>query len=194
MSSNLNIPPDQVEHALRVFAAAKTYLIKVVTCILCWDSLSTLATEIRYIWKAKLTPLKVAYLINRYWTFLAMIFSTILIIRGVPPGVCAKAAFFEPGSVIVTLMSCSTILTIRMHALFGRSARVLTFLCLLMLGELAVLCVATTQFEAIALPAGINGCVATGKQGNAGFITAFAAAPLAFDSVIVVMTIHRFVS
>lgn len=47
-------PPDKMDHILRVFAAVKTYLI-VVTCVLVWDSLSTLSTEIRFIWKASPT-------------------------------------------------------------------------------------------------------------------------------------------
>ncbi|KAM0751466.1 hypothetical protein T439DRAFT_355386 [Meredithblackwellia eburnea MCA 4105] len=43
--------------------AAKTYMV-VMLAILVWDHLSTLPQEIRFVWKARITVNKVAFLVK----------------------------------------------------------------------------------------------------------------------------------
>ncbi|KAM0751467.1 hypothetical protein T439DRAFT_355387 [Meredithblackwellia eburnea MCA 4105] len=110
------------------------------------------------------------------------------------PHVCKHLALFEPGSTIVTVMACAIILTIRIYAIYHKSKRILVILCMGMLCELAILSLATSQFKPLSLPSQIKGCVATGQNGNSGFVIAFWAAPLFFDSLVMILTVWRVVT
>lgn len=63
--------------------AANSYLIA-WTAILYWDWLSTLPKEIEFIWRAKVTPLKVAFLAQRYGTLVFMATAATLLLADVP--------------------------------------------------------------------------------------------------------------
>jgi hypothetical protein len=64
--------------------AAKSFII-VWTAILYWDWLATLPLEVPYIWRAKTTPLKIIFLLQRYGTILFHTTAAVLILSDVPP-------------------------------------------------------------------------------------------------------------
>lgn len=210
--------PQSLVQILLVF---RDYLI-VMVAVLVWDSLCTLNLERKFIWRARWTPLKVAYLINRYWTLALACITTVLIQTNVPVHICLKIARIEPGGIVLTIMACAAILTIRVWAIVSRAVHfendflissqyercyyILAFLVSLMLAEFIVLCLAVIQFSracvcaggsklttspAVSLPSNLPGCVTAGKPGSRGWAVAFWAAPLLFDTVIILLTVHR---
>lgn len=65
--------------------AANSYLIA-WTAILFWDWLILVRLETVYIWKAKTTPLKIAFLLQRYGTLIFMTIAAVLLLSPIPYG------------------------------------------------------------------------------------------------------------
>ncbi|KAK4704830.1 alpha-L-arabinofuranosidase, partial [Phenoliferia sp. Uapishka_3] len=84
--------------------------------ILVWDSLSTLPTERRVIWKAEMSLTKIVYLINRWWTIVATAGSLGLFFsNSISPGQCQTRSFKRLDQVDQWLspQSCHCLLTSR---------------------------------------------------------------------------------
>lgn len=74
--------------------ASHQYLIAWTT-ILAWDWLALLPSEYRHIWKARWTPLKVVFLLNRYGVLVGQILSTAMILATVSKGESSLLRFYE---------------------------------------------------------------------------------------------------
>ena len=117
--------------------ASHQYLIAWTT-ILVWDWLALLPSEYRYIWKARWTPLKVVFLLNRYGVLVCQILTTAMILATVSKGaffqlisrspmltfghpntdLCGKIGWFETAALIYAIMSVSSSLELRNRAEF----------------------------------------------------------------------------
>ena len=103
--------------------ASHQYLIAWTT-ILVWDWLALLPSEYRYIWKARWTPLKIVFLLNRYGVLVCQILTTAMILATVSKGafsrlvlrdsiltfvrpntdLCEKIGWFETAALIYAIM------------------------------------------------------------------------------------------
>ncbi|KAF8889417.1 hypothetical protein CPB84DRAFT_1785524 [Gymnopilus junonius] len=111
-----------------------------LTFLVC-DTISTLPREVEYIWSKKWSVVKVLYLFMRYWTICqgavaSYEFSTVQ--KSLE--VCRALVWFEVsiGGGTVLLVAIDIILSIRLHALYKRSRKVLVFLSALVIGEFVI--------------------------------------------------------
>ncbi|KAI5481811.1 hypothetical protein MNV49_000088 [Pseudohyphozyma bogoriensis] len=172
---------------------ANAHLCVVAVASLCaWDWLALLPLEYRFISSARWTPLKVAYLVNRYWTLILMAITVVFFVAElIRVQACSSYGRVMPGGTIVTVTACSTILTIRTWAFYAKSMRILAILCVFMVCQIGVMAFATSRFLMIAFPRPLRGCVYTGSLGKQGYLVAFWAVPLAFNTTVILLTIYR---
>ncbi|GAA5902256.1 hypothetical protein JCM5296_003965 [Sporobolomyces johnsonii] len=187
----------ELDYVREVTGSAITYLV-VFLSILLWDTVATFPSEYRHIWRAKWTPVKVAFLLNRYWTVVYMTLDTAMVVRAVSPGLCQHIYLFQPAGNILVLLFCACILSTRILALYEGNRKLLVGLIVLLTLQVGVMVGATTQFRPLLLSPDIaaavdfHGCVAIAHDAKAGaFVAVFWAAPLVFDTVILVLTVLR---
>ncbi|GAA5829357.1 hypothetical protein JCM5353_004051 [Sporobolomyces roseus] len=182
--------------------SALRYLI-VWLAILLFDYCATLPQEIKYIWPSKWSPLKVLFLLLRYWTIIDQIVSTVLILGTVhiPSDVCAYMYKFETWGGLLVIFLSSLILSLRVVSICEKSYKVAAVLSVLLVIELAWMIGSQTQLVALKLPTfiadtiGWHGCLAVGDVGFRDSIaSSFWAAPLLFDTVILGITLHKIIT
>ncbi|GAA5897931.1 hypothetical protein JCM6882_005115 [Rhodosporidiobolus microsporus] len=145
-----NVPADLVvlSRTLQFYATFTVLMFGVVI----WDTLSTLNFEYRYIWKSHWSLLKVVYLINRYWTPVCITFAMVLVKGHWDPSDCSKLAIFHPIGAFLIILGCDCIVSIRIHALYNGSRKILWILVSLLVGETIIMAVVTSQSEPIVIP------------------------------------------
>ncbi|GAA5959779.1 hypothetical protein JCM21900_006380 [Sporobolomyces salmonicolor] len=121
-----------------------------------------------------------------------------MVVRSVSPALCQHIYLFQPAGNILVLFFCACILLTRILALYERSRKLLWGLILLLALQVGVMVGATTQFRPLLLAPDLAeavnfyGCVAIAHDVKAGaFVAVFWAAPLVFDTVILVLTVLR---
>ncbi|GAA5968702.1 hypothetical protein JCM3765_003416 [Sporobolomyces pararoseus] len=120
-----------------------SYLI-VWTSILYWDWLATLPCEVRHLWTAKVSPLKVVFLLQRYGSMGLQIVSLALLLSDLPPHVCGKVFWLETLCLNYVLVTADALLSIRVLALYENSRKALACLLVLLASETASLIVAAS--------------------------------------------------
>ncbi|BGP20314.1 hypothetical protein JCM10213_002057 [Rhodosporidiobolus nylandii] len=176
--------------ALPIFKAYAMFWLGIIL----WDTLATFPIEYRFVWKSKWSILKVCYLLNRYWTPLAMFFDVLMITSHVSEDLCGHIARFNPASGMISILACGVILSVRIYALWDRSKMILATLVSLLLGELAMMLVGIIRSEALVIPppfkdaVGFYGCIARQTHGLA---LLFWAASLAFETIALALLVWR---
>ncbi|GAA6009769.1 hypothetical protein JCM11491_001092 [Sporobolomyces phaffii] len=173
--------------------AADSYLIA-WTAILYWDWLSTLPKEIEFIWRAKVTPLKVAFLAQRYGTLVFMATAATLLLADVPTSVCSKIFWLETLGLDYVLLSTDVLLSIRVLALYENSRKVFIGLLLLLVTEMSLLILAATQVRALKLPPvlGVDSCIPGDPPGtNEQMALLFYVAPFVVNALLLLATFYR---
>ncbi|GAA6064337.1 hypothetical protein JCM10212_002313 [Sporobolomyces blumeae] len=103
---------------------AREYLIAFLT-VLIWDFIATFPSEVRLIWRAKVTPLKILYLSNRYWTLCAQTWTAVLLLGHISTDFCSKAFWTLLVCGIGTILLCDSIVAMRVFAVWERNRRIL---------------------------------------------------------------------
>ncbi|BGP20300.1 hypothetical protein JCM10213_002071 [Rhodosporidiobolus nylandii] len=182
-----------LKDALPIFKAYAMFWLGIIL----WDTLSTFPVEYRFVWKSNWSILKACYLLNRYWTPIAIFFDVLMINSHVSPSLCTHVARFFPASAMVTILACGSILSIRLYALWERSRTILATLLTLLLAELALMLVGTIRSEAaVVIPppfveaVGFHGCLA---QQTHGLALLYWAVSLAFETIALTLLVWRII-
>ncbi|GAA6021554.1 hypothetical protein JCM10207_005066 [Rhodosporidiobolus poonsookiae] len=150
-----------------------------------WDSMATLSLEYRCIWRAKMSAVKVAYLVNRYSTLVLLIIEVVVLVFHYSPDTCASLSFVRPIGQIVSVIACSSILSIRLWALWDRSRTILAVMTLLVIAQLGVMVGLVTQGHADAMD--FHGCLFAQADSYGVVWTT----TLLFETIALVLLIYR---
>ncbi|GAA5845802.1 hypothetical protein JCM3766R1_000320 [Sporobolomyces carnicolor] len=155
--------------------AANSYLIA-WTAILFWDWLILVRLETVYIWKAKTTPLKIAFLLQRYGTLIFMTIAAVLLLSPIPYVRCQKIFWLETLGLNFALVTADVLLSLRVLALYDTSRAALVrqapSLSVLMCSEIALLIAAACYVKPVYIPdsvavaTGLYGCIAGDPKGS----------------------------
>ncbi|KAJ6597560.1 hypothetical protein DFH09DRAFT_1272231 [Mycena vulgaris] len=104
--------------------------------ILFWDHLITLDNEINLIWRRKKSLSSYSFLVNRYFAFLTGIPVLLLPFLTLSSETCVHYTLFREVALLGTQLIVSSILVMRIYALFGRNRRVLW--CILVIGAIVL--------------------------------------------------------
>ncbi|GAA5823347.1 hypothetical protein JCM5353_008242 [Sporobolomyces roseus] len=182
----------------RQIIASKQYLI-VWTTLMYWDWFILFSKEYRHIIKARWTPLKVAYLLNRYGTLIGGTASTIMVLATIKPSTCDRIHWIETLSLTLTVFITDVVLAIRIYAMYGRTKKALVALSTLLAIELAWMVGAGTQIIPVVVPVpirryiGLNGCVlGTYRPGSfEGIVTFYSCAPFCINTILLGATFYK---
>ncbi|GAA6038847.1 hypothetical protein JCM8097_002925 [Rhodosporidiobolus ruineniae] len=198
---------EDLDDALQLFATAAVFWLGIVV----WDTLATFPREYKYMWRAKWSFLKVAFLVNRYWlltsmvvriwlvkstisagaSLSALIWETLLTILGLVD-LCTRIAGLHPASTTITIAACGCILGIRLYALYDRSRKILVLLAVLLFAELSIMIGVASQSRAIVFPPSsphtFTGCMARQPQ---RLSPRYWSACLAFESACLGLLVYR---
>lgn len=119
--------------------STKTFFCASVFLLL-YDHVLTLSDEIDFVWKRRVTPVTCLFLLNRYYA--PLVYIILVVAQFTPlltPEMCKQFVLFEPFGVGIVLLSITeVILTLRVSALYGQSRVVMSYLLLILCGQLAV--------------------------------------------------------
>jgi len=184
------------EHDARLGQVASTYFACIYS-ILVYDLILTWNRERKQVWKADWSPMKVLFLINRYWTVAALAGSLSLTQGSWSTSYCAKIYKYEPGVGIPMFVTAGMIMTLRAWSIAVKAKWVLILLSTCLVAEAIVMSIATTIFIPLPIPGESGPCIATGPAGGRNFTLAYWIAPMAFDLIatpvilIVAWNLHR---
>ncbi|KAE9398764.1 hypothetical protein BT96DRAFT_920638 [Gymnopus androsaceus JB14] len=109
-----------------------SYFEMLAITILYWDHLLTLKYEIQYLWQRPMSWSSYWFFLNRYFAFFSNITVTIL---GYVNLSTSKYGLYRQITLVIQQVIVCVLLTMRIHALYGRSVRILSY----MLGSGAIL-------------------------------------------------------
>ncbi|KAJ7330503.1 hypothetical protein DFH08DRAFT_967038 [Mycena albidolilacea] len=182
----------------QVEAAAVTEALKIVRLnyghlagmILFFDHLITLDIEINLLWRRGKSFSAYWFFINRYFGFLSGIAVLALPFLTVSPETCQNYSFIRELILVATQAIASTIMVLRVYALYGRSRRVLWFLCVLALGLVAISVFSFTQQQAIRATI-LGGCHFNLSEKTSYHLASSWEALFIFDTAIFILTIYN---
>ncbi|GAA6021552.1 hypothetical protein JCM10207_005065 [Rhodosporidiobolus poonsookiae] len=160
-----------------------------------WDTMATFPLEYRCVLRAKMSAVKAAYLVNRYWTLILLALEVVVLTGAFTPDTCSTLAFVRPVGQIVTVVACSAILAIRLWALWDRNRVIFASMLLLISAQLGVMLGIVTQGHALILPPEIadamdfRGCLFVQKD---GYGVAWATT-LFFETIALSLLVYRIV-
>ncbi|KAJ7041512.1 hypothetical protein C8F04DRAFT_1079082 [Mycena alexandri] len=120
----------------RIFALNCGHLVGVA--ILYWDHAITLDAEVHFLWRSRKSTSAYWFYVNRYVGFLAGIPVAVLPFIPLSTEKCARYNLLRQVGLVIMQSIATTIMVIRVYALFGRNRRVLLFLVTLGLSVVAV--------------------------------------------------------
>lgn len=162
--------------------------------ILIWDWILMLPTERKYIWPGEWSLMKVLYLANRYLALIFMAGVTALFNLDLTVPNCDKVVDFEPYSLAIILCLTSSIMLLRVHALFGQKLATAILFGTVIVGEIIVLFYLGSFGQAAPLhDLGIKCCVWSNVGGKDWFWLFFAY-PLIIDVFVFCATAFKVVS
>ncbi|KAI0315062.1 hypothetical protein OF83DRAFT_387270 [Amylostereum chailletii] len=157
-----------------------------------WDWLTNSGREYQYVWKGRWTMVKALYLFARYWVLLVMPYALWVLCSDHSWNTCVHVY----KSVIAICMwnqaSVEAILLLRTWAFFNRNMVLLSVLSSMFLGVLAYQLFVIIR-HMLPLPfveVDVGPCFPMSRPGEA-HILGFFVAPLAFDTIVTIITIFR---
>ncbi|GAA5958287.1 hypothetical protein JCM3765_004779 [Sporobolomyces pararoseus] len=190
--------PEIVPHLLdlRGKIGANKRFILAWLAVVWFDTLATLPDE-KLLWNSRWSLLKVTFLLNRWLSPCAQSLWAALVFATIPTDVCSNIFWLQPASITLVMVLSAVLMAIRVYALYS-TKKILALLIAMVSFEVAAMSAAASQFKPLKLPPGfgkmvdLQGCIATGKNGHAnGLIAVFWAAPLLFDTAILILTMYN---
>ncbi|GAA6018928.1 hypothetical protein JCM11491_005682 [Sporobolomyces phaffii] len=145
---------------------ADVYWLVGWTAVLLWDNIITISSAHRYLLKAKWTPMKGLFILNRYGTVIFQTLCMLLVVLAVPMNLCRSIFWFQCFALVFVISTCSFIVSIRCYALYDRSRRIMILLLFMLAVEIGVLIGTVSQLRPLVLSPGaslildFHGCVA----------------------------------
>lgn len=107
--------------------------------LLVWDQLSTLSSEIKYVWRGSKGPLSYLFLLNRYLTpFGFMVNLTAYLSPRFTEPVCKRFIKFEGSMTMIGISVASIMMLIRVFAMYPRNLVVLWVVFVLLIVHVSV--------------------------------------------------------
>jgi len=156
-------------------------------CIFGWEWLLFLPTEVKRIWRPKMTAISVLYLANRYFGLLQFSIVISLTVGAWSPATCKNGYLWEPvGGIISTIIS-QVLLGSRVYALYDKNRIIGISLIVPLLVQLCVHAYATTT---IRMPSAIPGVPTPcgTLTGPLGWLIAYWSMPLLYDTLAFFLT------
>ncbi|GAA5990088.1 hypothetical protein JCM5350_001095 [Sporobolomyces pararoseus] len=142
------LDPNSIASTRENIRLMKEYAIVWFT-VLVWDTLATLPSEWRYIHKAKWTPLKVMFLVNRWYTIAAQASTAFLLLAPLSPNTCRKIFWGFATDGIAVMFFCDCIIAIRVYAVYEKSRKMLYALVAMLAADLGLMVGAATQLRPV---------------------------------------------
>ncbi|KAI0673572.1 hypothetical protein C8Q78DRAFT_967987 [Trametes maxima] len=164
--------------------------------IVVWDWFFGLQREWRFIWKTSWTPVKVAYLLCRYWVLAVVPYLLWAFCVNHPIETCERIFKIPVSLAMWNQVAAECILLIRTYAFFNRNIYILVFLVSALAGVVAYqLYVATSQMLLLPfLPGTTSGPCFPMSKPHSAHLLGFFIAPLLYDTLVTFMTIGKAVS
>ncbi|GAA5823837.1 hypothetical protein JCM5353_006374 [Sporobolomyces roseus] len=154
-----------------------------------WELLALLPLEYKYVWRSKLSPIKVFYLLNRYVTLVIGWCNAYLTLEKLPLHLCQRLSQAQP-------MFSTVIITV--YAIWNCDKRILILLCVWLTACATIMVAVSTKHAGLVLPdflsdaAGFTNCLST-KTGKDNYWLVFLwTPPLTFDILILSLTVYRY--
>ncbi|GAA5992421.1 hypothetical protein JCM5350_000975 [Sporobolomyces pararoseus] len=164
-----------------------------------FDTFATLPDE-KLLWNSRWSLLKVTFLLNRWLSPCAQSLWAALVFAIIPTDVCSNIFWLQPASITLVMVLSGVLMAIRVYALYS-TKKVLALLAAMVTLEIAAMSAAASQFKPLKLPPNfglavdLQGCIATGEKINkghgGGLVALFWAAPLLFDTAILILTLYN---
>ncbi|KAH9858241.1 hypothetical protein C2E23DRAFT_880880 [Lenzites betulinus] len=189
------MPDDTPETALYFIFVTQVHFCAMYAIVV-WDWLSGLQREYRFIWKTSWTPVKVAYLLCRYWVLAVVPYLLWAFAVNHSLETCERIFKIPVSLAMWNQVAAECILLIRTYAFFGRNIFILTFLLVALAGVVSYqLYVATSQMLLLPfLPGTTSGPCFPMSKPHSAHLLGFFIAPLLYDTVVTFMTIGKAVS
>lgn len=171
------LTPEFVAGYKRLFEHLQVYLV-CLTTILIWDWLVTIRTEVKYLWPAKMSTVKVCFFIARYLTIAHMgfmmgcTFSEQLTIH------CQQVYRIQDVVPIIIFLCCNFKLAQRCASLFYRPRPIFYFLLVLVAAQAAVQGFCSAKNSPVPPPPGMIGCFTYPSAGNENYAFVYWVLPL----------------
>ncbi|GAA5958202.1 hypothetical protein JCM3765_002846 [Sporobolomyces pararoseus] len=193
-----SLDPDSIASTRENIRLMKEYAIVWFT-VLVWDTLATLPSEWRYIHKAKWTPLKVMFLINRWYTIAAQASTAFLLLAPLSPNTCRKIFWGFATDGIAVMFFCDCIIAIRVYAVYEKSRKMLYVLVAMLAADLGLMVGAATQLRPVIYSPELRealqfeGCAAAIPNGKYTWLISiiYWSPPLIFNFVALALIFHR---
>ncbi|KAJ7064947.1 hypothetical protein C8F01DRAFT_782126 [Mycena amicta] len=102
-----------------------------------WDYCLTFPEELHYFWGARWSFVKLLFFVNRYFTFVLVVFSVFFDVYSTPASsTCLVWAQFEVFTTLFCAFVVEVVMQVRLYALYGHDKRVIFVVSMLCLGEL----------------------------------------------------------
>ncbi|EPT01589.1 hypothetical protein FOMPIDRAFT_1029811 [Fomitopsis schrenkii] len=164
--------------------------------VTCWDWILSFPKEWRYVWKTSWTPVKVAYLFCRYWVLVTVPYLLWAFVTQHSLETCERIYRVPVLLAMWNQAAAEIILLIRTYAFFNRNKYTLAFLVSALGGVISFqLYVASSQMLLLPFvpPATSGPCFPRSRVGSADLL-GFFIAPLAFDTIVTLMTVAKAVA
>ncbi|KAI0688136.1 hypothetical protein BC835DRAFT_333933 [Cytidiella melzeri] len=159
--------------------------------IVVWDWAIALPREYRFIWKTHWTPVKVAYLLCRYWVIAVVPYLLWAFCTNHTVEECEKIYRIPVALAMWNQVTSEVILVIRTYAFFNRNNYILTLLVVALAGVVAYqLYVDTSEMLLLPFLQETGPCLPMSKPHSAHLL-GFFIAPLLYDTIVTVMTVVK---
>ncbi|GAA6022796.1 hypothetical protein JCM11491_006409 [Sporobolomyces phaffii] len=167
--------------------------------ILLWDTLATLPAEWTYIHRAKWTPLKIMFLVNRWFTVAAQASTAFLLLAPISPDVCRRIFWGFASDGIAVMFFCDCIIAIRVYAVYEKSRKMLYILVGMLAADLGLMVGGASQLRPVVYSdelreaLAFKGCAAVIPNGPHAWLISilYWAPPLIFNLVALALIFHR---
>ncbi|KLO09381.1 hypothetical protein SCHPADRAFT_943676 [Schizopora paradoxa] len=160
--------------------------------VLIYDHVLTFPDEVQFMWKGNKGPIVYLFFFNRYFFPFAFIINLFAYLsRALNPSQCKRFVRYEGSCVILGLAIAGLVMSLRVNALYLGSKRIQAFLAAIWIGMISVSIWLLSRGYPVPRLHGEYGCSMIFDPTLGGWAAASSAAPLMFDSCIVILTLCR---
>ncbi|EIN13912.1 hypothetical protein PUNSTDRAFT_57778, partial [Punctularia strigosozonata HHB-11173 SS5] len=185
--------PDTLETAQHFIFVTQVHFCAMYA-IVAWDWITSLPTEWRCIWKCRWTPIKLTYLMCRYWVLTVVPYLLYVFCVDHSLETCQRIYRIPVILAMWNQVGAEAVLVIRTYAFFNRNNAVLAALLIMMSAMITYqLWVAVDAMDLLAFvkpPFTMGPCLPVSKPHSAHLL-GFFIAPLAFDTIVTTMTVAK---
>ncbi|PFH49320.1 hypothetical protein AMATHDRAFT_63471 [Amanita thiersii Skay4041] len=170
--------------------------------ILIYDHLLTFGDEVQYIWKRRVSPVTILYLINRYFAPCAFVICMValfsanwtletLVLTLTLEYSCRSFSKFEGVLTLVTVMCAEAILILRVYAVYSQKIVVLIPLVVVWVAQLGVMSYILSHSGPVIIPpSSISyGCILVADPEIGALAILFVVPAIVFDTIILVFLV-----